>query len=269
MVVELKDRVVIVTGASKGIGRAAAESFASEGAHVVLTGRTTGDGPGSVDGAVKNIVAAGGSAIGLVSDVSSESDVAELVATTLRTFGRIDVLVNNAGIVASYIKSWEIDPAFFDLNVAVQLRGTWLCSKAVIPIMMKEGGSIVNVTSAMAELDCPPSSNLAYGVAKAGVNRMTHFMAQELKKFDIAVNAINPQGVLSEGSMSHRDPDWDFSTYASRDALSPGILFLARQRGDFTGKVTWRDEFVDGEYHQRERQGVGPLPKSIEALTFD
>jgi NAD(P)-dependent dehydrogenase (short-subunit alcohol dehydrogenase family) len=268
MAVELKGRVVIVTGASKGIGRAAAEAFASEGSHVVLTGRTSGDGPGSVDRAVNEIVTAGGSAIGLVSDVASESDVAELVATTLRTFGRIDVLVNNAGVLDSYIKSWEIETALFDENIAIHLKGTFLCSKSVIPILRAQGGgSIVNLTSSQSLADAPPASHLGYAVSKAGVNRITTFMAQELLKFDIAVNAIHPQGIKTEGAVAHRDESFDFSGYASPSALCPGILFLARQRGDFTGKIVWRDEIVGGEYHSKERQGVGPLPNSIEGLS--
>lgn len=264
---ELEGRVVIVTGSGRGIGRAAAEAFASEGCHVVLTDIRSGDAPGSVDRAANEIVAAGGSAIGLVSDVSSEPDVAELVDRTLQEFGRIDVLVNNAGVLASYIKSWELDMALFDRDIAVHVRGTFLCSRAVIPAMRAVGGgSIINLTSAMAEPECPPSSHIAYAISKAGVNRLTHFMAQELRKFNIVVNAIHPQGLKTEGAMAHRDESWDFSDYWPPTALSPGILLLARQRGDFTGKIVWQDEIVDGEYHPKVRQGLGPLPSSIDAL---
>jgi len=139
----LNDKVAIVTGAGRGIGKAVALALAKEGAHVVLAARTTSE----IETVAKEIEQSGRRALAVPTDVSQESDVNELITKTIETFGTIDILINNAGIGA-FGSVTELSTNNFDRMWEVNMRGAFLCSRAVVPYMMKQkSGDIINISS--------------------------------------------------------------------------------------------------------------------------
>ena len=190
---KLKDKVAIITGATKGIGLACAQEFAQEGARVVLAGRT--DSLGEV--AAEEIRAAGGKALFVHCDVSQKDDVDALVQATVDHFGQIDVAVNNAGVnhSANFFDTTEDD---WDWVMSVDLKGTFLVSQAAARVMVAQGkgGAIVNVSSVMAQLAL--ADQIPYCAAKGGVNQLTKAMGLALIKHGIRVNAVAPGPVMTE-----------------------------------------------------------------------
>ena len=190
---KLKDKVSIITGATKGIGLSCAEEFAIEGARVVLTGRTVSLG----EEAAERIRADGGDAIFIRCDVSQNDQIQNLVQKTLEHYGRIDVVVNNAGVNHS-AKFFDISEDDWDWVMGVDLKGTFLLSQAAARVMVKQGikGVIINMSSVMAVLAL--ADQVPYCAAKGGVNQLTKAMALALGDYGIRVNAIGPGPVLTE-----------------------------------------------------------------------
>jgi len=187
---KLKDKVAIVTGAGRGIGRAIALAFAREGANVVVVSRTLSE----VENTAAQVLALGRRALALRVDVSRMEEVENMVKSTLRDFGRIDVLVNNAGILGPVGPLIENDVEHWIETVKVNLTGTFLCCKAVLPIMIKQGGGkIINLSGGGAAYPRPRFS--AYATSKAAVVRLTETLAEELKEFNVQVNAIAPGAI--------------------------------------------------------------------------
>jgi NAD(P)-dependent dehydrogenase (short-subunit alcohol dehydrogenase family) len=189
----LHNKVAVVTGAGSGIGRAVAVAFAWEGAHVVVNDRRT-DGEG--EATVEAIRAAGGEAIYVSGDVSREEDVLRVIGTAVDTFGRLDVMVNNAGVMV--IKPLqELTEADFDYVTAVNQKGTFFGTKhAVRPMIRAGGGSIINTASIAA--DHAQFGSFVYGATKGAILSMTRIAASELGKYNIRVNAVEP-GVITTG----------------------------------------------------------------------
>lgn len=190
---KLKDKVSIITGATKGIGLSCAEEFAIEGAKVVLTGRTVSLGEEAAD----RIRADGGDAIFIRCDVSQNDQIQNLVQKTLEHYGRIDVVVNNAGVNHS-AKFFDISEDDWDWVMGVDLKGTFLLSQAAARVMVDQGikGVIINMSSVMAVLAL--ADQVPYCAAKGGVNQLTKAMALALGDYGIRVNAIGPGPVLTE-----------------------------------------------------------------------
>jgi len=190
---KLKDKVSIITGATKGIGLSCAEEFAIEGARVVLTGRTVSLG----EEAAERIRADGGDAIFIRCDVSQNDQIQNLVQKTLEHYGRIDVVVNNAGVNHS-AKFFDISEDDWDWVMGVDLKGTFLLSQAAARVMVEQGikGVIINMSSVMAVLAL--ADQVPYCAAKGGVNQLTKAMALALCDYGIRVNAIGPGPVLTE-----------------------------------------------------------------------
>ena len=184
----LEGKVAIVTGASRGIGRAIANRLGAEGARVVVN--YVAGAQGAAD-AVEEIAAAGGEAIAVRADVSRADAVTRLVAASLDRFGRIDILVNNAGVMVAK-GLFETSEDDWDRTIDVNLKGPYLCSKAVAPIMIEQGGGTIINMSSNSGLYHPSAMRFTeYVVSKAGLNGLTKAMALALGPH-VTVNAICP-----------------------------------------------------------------------------
>jgi 3-oxoacyl-[acyl-carrier protein] reductase len=222
----LKGKVAIVTGASRGIGRATALALATEGANVVVNYASSQT---AADQVVSEIQQLGGQAIALPADVSKPDQVDALISGAMDKWGTIDVLVNNAGITRDTLllrmklEDWQ---AVIDLN----LTGVFLCTKAVSKIMLKQrSGRIVNITSVAGEMGNPGQAN--YSAAKAGVIGFTKTIAKELASRGITVNAVAP-GFITTDMTSGLEADEilkliPLNRYGQPEEVAGLIRFLA------------------------------------------
>jgi len=231
---KLGGKVAIVTGASRGIGKAIAIGFAKEGADVVVAGRTESENeklPGTIYKTVEEIKASGRRALPIRCDVTDEYHVNDMVQRAIEEFGKIDILVNNAGVAFYYpvietpLKRWE-------LVLRVNLTGAFLCSKAALPKMIEQrSGSIINISSLAASdrNGGTVSTGLAYAVAKAALDRFTYGLAAEAGRFNIAVNCLKPHRVVDTEGMRFWVKEEDRKDWVSPDKMVRCAIFLAEQ----------------------------------------
>jgi 2-deoxy-D-gluconate 3-dehydrogenase len=240
--IDFTGKVAIVTGAGQGLGFAVAARLAEAGAAVVLFDR---DGERVVDAATR-LREAGRTVSAVAGDVAHAHDVDRLVEATLREHGRVDVLVNNAGI-------WPREP-FLDApeelwrrTLEVNLLGTLLCSRAVARELVRqgEGGAIVNISSIAAVVP-HPDELVAYGASKAGVTNATRTLAKALAPHRIRVNALLPGGMETpgvQGQPRRQGSDIPLGHRADPDEVATAVLFLA---SGLAGYVTGAELVVDG-----------------------
>jgi NAD(P)-dependent dehydrogenase (short-subunit alcohol dehydrogenase family) len=191
----LKEKVAIVTGGGRGIGRAIARRFAAEGAAVVVTARSEAE----IASVAAEIKKAGGRATPVKADVSQEADAERIVQAARGAFGAIHILVNNAGIYGPVLPAEKITPEEWDEVIAVNLRGPFLLSCLVLPEMYARGsGAILNITSIAAKAAF--SLNSPYSASKAGLMGLTRTLAAEGARKGVRVNAISP-GPVPETKM--------------------------------------------------------------------
>jgi 3-oxoacyl-[acyl-carrier protein] reductase len=192
-----KNRVAIVTGAGKGIGRAVSLALAARGAKVVLAGRS--DGP--INAVKAEIEKAGGEALAVRTDVAKWEDAQQMVRTTMDRFGKIDILVNNAGLdkmdkEGKQYKISEIDDAHWDLVLGVNLKGQFHCAKAVMPVMIaQKSGNIVSIASTVGingQVGSAP-----YCASKAGIMVFNKMLARELGPHGVYVNCVAPGMIMT------------------------------------------------------------------------
>ncbi len=186
----LTDRVAIITGASKGIGRVMSQTFAREGARVVCTARTAD----AVRETAALVEKAGGRALAVVCDAADEKSVAAMIAAGVKAFGKIDTLVNNAGDggPTKPVQDYTTEDWFYTINSC--LTSSYMCTRFAVPEIVKAGGgAIVNISSMAGRRGL--AYRIGYSSAKAGQIGMTYAMAQELAPYDIRVNCIAPGAV--------------------------------------------------------------------------
>lgn len=245
---KLRDKVAIVTGASRGIGKAIAIGFAKEGADVVVAARTELENEklsGTIHKTVEEIKVFGRRALPIRCDVTDENSVNEMVKKTIAEFGRIDILVNNAG-VAFYYPVVETPLRRWEIVLRVNLTGVFLCSKAVLSRMTEQrSGSIINISSLAAnERDGGTvSTGLAYAVAKAGLDRFTYGLSAEVGRFNIAINCLKPHGVVDTEGMRFWVKEEERKGWVTPEKMVKCAIFLAQQdaRG-VTGRVATDEE---------------------------
>jgi len=219
---KLEGSVAIVTGAGRGIGRAIALAFAREGARMVVAARSTGE----IQEVVKEIQKLNQAAIGIQADVSKEGDVARMVDKALERFHTIDILVNNAGINLPFRTVVDLALKEWEQVLAVNLTGTFLATKAVLPIMMeKKRGKIINISSIGGRKGGAGRS--PYRASKAGLINFTESVAAEVKKHGIDVNAICP-GLVDTRMMKEITAGRDFvPELIQPEEIAQVALFLA------------------------------------------
>lgn len=197
---KLKGEVAIVTGSGRGLGREIALAYAEEGADVVLAARTISD----IEAVADNIRASNRRALAISTDVRQEGQVNHMVQCTFAEFGKIDVLVNSAGgtFKTLYSKIWEQSLENWQLLLDINLTGVFLCIKAVVPQMIKQGyGNIINISSWAGQLGSRPIGFAGYSIAKFGIEGLTHLAAAELEEYNIRVNALWPGGPVATSAL--------------------------------------------------------------------
>ncbi len=260
---KLKDAVAVVTGASRGIGKATAIALAQEGAHVVCTARssdaTPSRLPGTVDETARRIQALGRRALAVACDVSKDDQVEALAQRTLAEFGRVDILINNAAatdlapFLQTPMKRW-------DVVLGVNLRGAILCCRAFLPQMLQQGsGRIINVGSGIAVEPwlAVQIGNHAYYVSKVALEALTQSLAVELEPQNIAVNCLRidmtvaTEGVLAynpdaaatgQAALLANTPAADASHWEKPEAVAEAIVWLATREISYTGRVVTATE---------------------------
>ena len=201
---KLEGRVALITGASRGIGRAIARGYANEGAVIAITARTEGD----LHSLVEGVQSAGGKALAIRADLVDPAAPAQVVRQVLEAFGAIDILVNNAGIGSSSSPRpvVDFDDEFWNKTLALNLTAPYRLSKAVLPIMLqKKWGRIINIASINGKL--PAIHGAAYTASKHGLLGLTRTLALEVARDGITVNAICPGPVKTE--MNERRVEYD------------------------------------------------------------
>ena len=189
----LQDRIAVITGASRGIGKGIALEFAKRGATVVINYNSSADAANAL---VEEITASGGTALAVQADVGTEDGANNLIKTAGDAYGRVDILVNNAGTTRDNI-IMMMKTEDFDTVVQTNLRSTWLCSKAAVRTMMrKRYGRIVNITSISGMHGQGGQTN--YSASKAGIIGLTKALAKEVGSRSITVNAVAPGFVLTD-----------------------------------------------------------------------
>jgi 3-oxoacyl-[acyl-carrier protein] reductase len=229
--ISLVGKTALITGGGSGIGRSIAQTFAEQGAKVVITGRTEP----RLHEAAREIVSTGGKCLPVKGDVSKEEDVTRVVAASRKEFGEIDILVNNAG-VSKEASFMALSLADWDHQLAVNLKGVIYCIRAVLPGMQdRKAGKIINIASAAGLRGLPGSA--AYSAAKAAVIALTQSLGGEIGSSGIRANVICPGPIETEMFLQSGVRDFilkDKTDLMTTDDVAGTALFLA---SDFSGGI--------------------------------
>jgi NAD(P)-dependent dehydrogenase (short-subunit alcohol dehydrogenase family) len=249
----LQGKVAIVTGASAGIGRAYALALAAAGATVIAAARRAGSpGDAARDNTLAGLVAAGAALPGHIHpqrcDVALEADIVRMLEHAAQSYGRVDILVNNAALMSRF-DAFEISGEAWNLYMATNVRGPYLAIREAAPLMKRQrSGSIINITALAGSIT--PTSHypgmLPYAVSKAALNRLSHYMASELQPFGVAVNCLSPGVVASESALTVNPRVAQAGTHkpATPEVLGPALICLARQTAATrTGQSLHTDEY--------------------------
>jgi len=241
----LQSKVAVITGGSRGIGRSIALAFAEAGADVVVSSRNKK--PPELEKVAEEIRAFGRKALAIPAHVGKMAEVQNLIQKTLAQFGRIDVLVNNAGMNPILSSLADLEEKTFEKVMEVNLKGAFLMSQAVVQQMIKQGGGrIINISS-ISGLRARSDGTGAYCISKAAMNMMTQVMARELAQNNILINAIAPGSIKTEFSrVNWTDPERraqrlreiELKRFGEPEEVVGLALLLATDAGSFvTGEI--------------------------------
>jgi citronellol/citronellal dehydrogenase len=269
---KLKNKVAIVTGASRGIGESIARLFAAEGAKVVCAARSLNEGDhklfqGSLTTTVAEIEKAGGIALAVQTDLSKEEDCAHLVQKTKEAYGTIDILVNNAA-VSYFIPIKDLTVKQWDISMSVGPRAMFIMTKMVLPEMIaKRSGAIVNISSRSAigpgrgpYHGTPERINTFYGSEKAAMERFTQGLAEEVYPHNISVTSVAPsQTVPTPGTVYFKlAASMDDPKGEPPEVMAQATLLLASEPLDkVTGRVTYSQQILKEFGWIKQGRGVG------------
>ena len=250
---ELTGKVAIVTGGSRGIGRSMCLAFAAAGAQVVVASRTAHEPPpdspfikhgsGTINDTAQQIAVAGGEALAVPCDVTNSDDLRDLADRTVKHFGRIDIVVSNAGVDCES-PVVDLEEELLDRALTVNIRGPILLCKYVLPAMIEQkgGGSIFCITSGASQ--GYREGRVGYSMSKAALDRAYLSIAEEVREHDIAVNVLSPGRV---DTWMNRHGDWPGTGHIPMeqpDSINEAAVWLATQKAStFTGQRIERAEF--------------------------
>jgi NAD(P)-dependent dehydrogenase (short-subunit alcohol dehydrogenase family) len=249
---EIAGKVALVTGASRGVGRAVAIALAQAGADVACAARATAENPlplpGTIDETVHVVEATGRRGLAVPTNLAVEAEVERMVRRTIEHFGRIDILINNAAI--TFVGDLALPMKRYDLIMAVNLRAPLQATQLAVADMRTRGeGAVINISSAAALFAVP--GLMAYGMSKAAMERMTMDCAAQLRPEGIAVNTFRIDvPVASEGFVANL-PDFDHDDWEPTAVPAEGILWMLRQPPSYSGQNV-------GMVELRERHGIMP-----------
>jgi 3-oxoacyl-[acyl-carrier protein] reductase len=231
---KLNDLVAIVTGGSRGIGRAVALAFAREGARVAVT---AAHDPAALEQTARELASSGAEAFGHLADVSRRSDIDSLVRAVIDKWQRVDILVNNAGVLRPSPLE-NLSEEQWDETLAVHLKGTFNCAQAVVPYMKQQNrGKIINIAAPSALRGSYGVSD--YAAAKGGIIAFTRNAASELKQYNIQVNCISPVAdtrmteTLTTFRRHHLGVTERLRKFVPPDAIAPVFVFFASSDSDY------------------------------------
>jgi 3-oxoacyl-[acyl-carrier protein] reductase len=239
---KLAGQVAVVTGASKGIGAGIAKALAAEGASVVVNYSSSKEGAEKV---VKAITDKGGKAIAVQGDVSKQADITRLFAETKKAYGKLNILVNNAGIY-QFAPIESVTEELFHSQFNLNVLGLLLTTKEALKLIGPEGGSIINISSGVSTI--LPANTTVYTATKASVDAITNILAKELGPRKIRVNAINPGLIDTEGVQTAGYAEGDFRKWyegqaplgriGQVDDIAPTAVYLASSDSKYlTGEI--------------------------------
>jgi 3-oxoacyl-[acyl-carrier protein] reductase len=232
-VIDLKGRAAVVTGGAQGFGKAITERFVASGAKVAVWDRDTAL-------AEKTAHAIGPQVIVIAVDVTDPAAVTKATDATAKAFGRVDILINNAGIAGANAKVWETDVEEWRKVMRVNLDGPFICSRAVVPLMIAQNyGRIVNIASIAGKEGNPNAAH--YSASKAGVIALTKSLGKELASYDIAVNAVTPAAaktaIFDQITQEHIDfmlSKIPRNRFVTVDEVASLVAWIASQENSFT-----------------------------------
>jgi citronellol/citronellal dehydrogenase len=248
----IKGSVILITGASRGIGKSIALRLAKEGAHIAIASQTTDPHPkleGTIYQTAKEIEALGGKALPLQVDIRFEDQVNAAVEETVKAFGRIDILINNASAI-SLTPTEQTDPKRYDLMHNINVRGTFFMSKACIPYLKKSSNP--HILNLSPPLNLSPkwfAQHLAYTISKYGMSMIVIGLAEELKQYNIAVNALWPKTTIATAAVQNL-LGGDFMIRKSRNpaiVAEAAFHILRRSSTECTGNFYIDEEVLKEE----------------------